>query len=82
MWRGIGRAATWLAVYERPVTRGEVWTMIGLVMLVVAGAVALAWPWLTDDAPRMVAAGLSVVWVVLMGWWRAVSAAVSRAWPW
>lgn len=68
MWRMVGRAAWWVIAYDRPTWRGDYLAILALLGLLLLGAVALSWPWLVEEVPRTLAAGLAVV----RGWLAAV----------
>jgi hypothetical protein len=55
----------WVVAVDRPTWAGDYAAMIGLLLLLVLGAVALSWPWLSEEVPRAVAAGLAAgtAWV-------------------
>ena len=44
--------------------------MLGLVLV---GAIALAWPWLSEDVPRAIAAELALVQALLAEWLRQLT---------
>src|SRR5437762_209999 len=60
MLRGLGRAFWWVVVYERPTSAGDYAAMLGLLLLLGLGALALSWPWVSTELPRTLAAGRGV----------------------
>ena len=70
MVRSPGRAIWWILASWRPATAGQLGALAALLGLLLIGAVALAWPWLTEDAPRAIAAGLTLVQNQLADWLR------------
>jgi hypothetical protein len=67
------RGLIWIAFFERPRTGPELVAAAALPALVLLCLAALAWPWLTEDAPRIIAAGAAV----LQGW---LASALGRLW--
>jgi hypothetical protein len=78
MLRGVGRALWWVVAAERPSWAGEYAAMLALPALLALGALALAWPWVSVEAPRALAAGLAVVQATLSEWARQLWAALPR----
>ena len=68
MFHDVNRAVWWVIAYERPRWVGDYVGMLALVGLAVFGAMALAWPWLSTEAPRMIAAGWAVVQATVAAW--------------
>ncbi len=52
--------------------------LAALVGLAALGALALAWPWLSEEAPRAVAAGWGVVQTTVAEWLGRLWAALPR----
>ena len=78
MLRGLGRAFWWVVVYERPTSAGDYAAMLGLLLLLGLGALALSWPWVSTELPRTLAAGLAVVEATLEAWARQLAATLPR----
>jgi hypothetical protein len=79
MVRNPGRLLWWILAGRWPASGGQLAALTMLCSLVLVGAVALAWPWLTDVAPRAVSAGLAVVQATLTTWLNDLGATLS-AW--
>jgi hypothetical protein len=71
-----GRVLWWILAWQRPASGGQLAALFALLGLLAIGALALAWPWLTIEAPRIVAAGLAVVQEMLVSWLRQLQAAL------
>src|SRR4051794_40149357 len=65
-----GRIVWWILAGRHPATGGQRGALAALLGLVLLGALALAWPWLSEDVPRAVAAGLALVQAQLAEWLR------------
>jgi hypothetical protein len=55
MLRRVGLAIWWLVAYERPRGWLDVTLVLALFLLAALGAVALSWPWLSDELSRALA---------------------------
>ncbi len=55
----------WVVAVDQPTWAGDYAAVIGLLILLALGGMALSWPWLSEELSRAVAAGLSAVmaWV-------------------
>ena len=56
----LARLLRWLLVSRSPRDRAELALLLSLPLLALLGALALSWPWLTTEAPRLLAAGFEV----------------------
>ena len=68
----------WVLASRRPASGGQLGALTALLGLVLIGGIALAWPWLTEDAPRAVVAGLALVQAQLADWLRLLVARLPR----
>jgi hypothetical protein len=65
-----GRIVWWILAGRHPASGGQRRALVALLGLVLLGAIALAWPWLSEDVPRAVGAGLALVQAQLAEWLR------------
>ena len=80
MLKNAARAVGWVFIADSPHTPLGSLALIALPLLVLLGLAALAWPWLTDEAPRAVAAGYAAVASWLMGLLHTLTSHLPRPW--
>ena len=68
-----GRIVWWILASRRPASGGQLGALAALLGLVLLGAIALAWPWLSEDVPRAVATQLAQVQALLAEWLRLLT---------
>jgi hypothetical protein len=51
----------WVVAVDKPTWPADYAALSGLLLLLVLGGMALSWPWLSEEIPRAVVAGLSAV---------------------
>jgi hypothetical protein len=78
MWRTMGRACWWLVATERPSQAADYLAILALVGLAVSGALAIAWPWVSDEAPRLLATGVAVVNAAIDAWLKRLLESLPR----
>ena len=69
----------WIVAYERPSWVADYAAMLGLVLLLLLGALALSWPWVSEAVAGAVVAGLEAVRRVAEAWLHQVGAALARS---
>ena len=78
MVRGLGRAFWWVVTVDRPRWLGDYLALAMLPTLLLLGALALAWPWVSAEVPRALAAGLAVVQATLAAWLKQLLTSLPR----
>ncbi len=59
------RIVWWIFAGRHPATSGQQAALATLLGLALLGAFAFAWPWLSEEVPRAVGAGLALVQALL-----------------
>jgi hypothetical protein len=65
MRRNVGRLLWWLIVTERPTRPADYMALAFPFVLLVLGALALSWPWVSEETPRTVSAAATTVWTAI-----------------
>ena len=73
------RLLWWIVAYERPTWVGDYAAILGLVLLLLLGALALSWPWVSEAGAGAVAAGLAAIGRLAAAWLHQVGAALARS---
>jgi hypothetical protein len=66
----------WIVAYERPTWVGDYLAILTLVLLLLLGALALSWSWLSEEVPRALAARLAGAQEAVAAWARHVAASL------
>jgi ABC-type transport system involved in cytochrome bd biosynthesis fused ATPase/permease subunit len=68
-----GRIVWWILASRRPATGGQLRALAVLLGLVLLGAFAFAWPWLSEEVPRAIGTQLAQVQALLAEWLRLLT---------
>jgi hypothetical protein len=80
MFKTAARVVGWIFISDPPRTRLDVAALVALPLLVLLGLAALAWPWLTDEAPRAVVAGYTTVVAWIAALLQRIASHLPRPW--
>jgi hypothetical protein len=61
----VGRLFSWLIATERPTRPADYAALAFPFVLLVLGALALSWPWVSEETPRTLTAAATNVWTAI-----------------